>query len=313
MTRILSYNILVGGQTTKNRLATTRAPEIIQMIRAANPDVVGLAEASNEAVVQEIATALEMEYVMSASPRHPYDMQVAVLSRLPIIATETHWQPPVLVKHSLEVQIREANGQPLTIFMTHLSAAFNQGRGGGSVRKREVIELLKRMSTYTGQPHLIMGDFNEMAPGEPFQASNLLKYVLQRDEHYQNDPKAVAGHPYIDVVVPSLLRPFIPMMKIVPRSKALCQIFDAAASLYAPRYNIGRLIQAGYIDSFRALHPYDRGFSCPAEIPSGRIDYIFANPTLATRLEHCELLVKGVNEVFAAEASDHLAIYADFA
>src|SRR2546423_5369651 len=91
MTRILSYNIRVG--------ATRRVDPLTDMIKAARPDVVGLVEATNPQVVEELAHRLDMQYVVSAFPTHLQDWQVALLSRLPIIYTKTH----LLTKPALEV------------------------------------------------------------------------------------------------------------------------------------------------------------------------------------------------------------------
>ncbi|TME59276.1 MAG: endonuclease/exonuclease/phosphatase family protein, partial [Chloroflexi bacterium] len=73
MTRILSYNILVG--------ATRRVDPLTRMIQAAQPDVVGLVEATNPRVIEELARRLDMQHVMSANARHLQDWQVALLSR----------------------------------------------------------------------------------------------------------------------------------------------------------------------------------------------------------------------------------------
>ena len=79
MTRVLSYNILVGGTGRVNQLA--------QIIQSADPDVVGLVEATNPHVVEALAERLGMQYRMSGSPRHSVDWQVTLLSRLPIVRT----------------------------------------------------------------------------------------------------------------------------------------------------------------------------------------------------------------------------------
>ena len=57
MTRILSYNILVGG--------TRRVEQLTTVIRAADPDVVGLAEATDPKVVEELASRLGMQFRLS--------------------------------------------------------------------------------------------------------------------------------------------------------------------------------------------------------------------------------------------------------
>ena len=82
MTRILSYNILVGG--------TRRIDFIEQMIRTADPDVVGLVEAINPDVVKELARRLGMEYRTNASPDGSWKTSIALLSRLPIVRSAVH-------------------------------------------------------------------------------------------------------------------------------------------------------------------------------------------------------------------------------
>ena len=136
MTRILSYNILVG--------ATRRVDPLTRMIQAAQPDVVGLVEATNPRVIEELARRLDMQHVMSANARHLQDWQVALLSRLPIVYTKTHYPSDKLTKPVLEVGVEEPDGKQLTVFVTHLSAAFNEGWAGDAIRRREVspVELI---------------------------------------------------------------------------------------------------------------------------------------------------------------------------
>jgi exodeoxyribonuclease-3 len=81
---------------------------------------------------------------------------------------------------------------------------------------------------------------------------------------------------------------------------------DAAAG--APRRAIGALVEAGYLDCYRALHPHAPGYTYPAASPWLRLDYIFASPHLAPGLTACEVVI----EADAASASDHLPIWAEF-
>jgi len=303
MTRILSYNILVGGGRRLNQIA--------DMITAANPDVVGLVEATNPHVVEELARRLGMQHVMSAYPRHSQDWQVALLSRLPIVSKKTHFYPQVLSKPVLEVCLEKPDGQHFTVFVTHLSAAFSKGWAGDAIRRREVHALIGIMGKKRGTPHLVMGDFNSLAPGDPFQASALLKYIVKLDRRYQKNPSATIGHPHLDFVVPGPLRVFNPLLRLIPRSTLLCKLFDGAASLYAPRGCISLLQNAGYVDCFRKLHPGSKGFSCPSAAPAGRIDYIFASPELAESLSLCAIPTAG-NGTTGKDASDHLPVVADF-
>ncbi len=303
MTRILSYNILVGGTGRVNQLA--------QMIAAANPDVVGLVEATNPHVVEALAERFGMQYHLSGIAKHHMDVQLALLSRLPIVRTQVH-KLSVLAKPVLEVGIEEADGRELTVFVAHLSAAFSHGRAGDGIRRHEVREILSIMQTRWGTPHLLMGDFNALAPGDRLQGSMLLRYLVEMDRRRAERPKDSIGHPYLNFVVPQPLRFLNPLLRTIPRSKLLCALFDEAGTLYAPRGSIRMLRNAGYANSFRHMNPYDRGFTCPAAAPAGRIDYIFASPELAERLTTCRVITE-IDGVPAEDASDHMPVVADFA
>ncbi len=303
MTRILSYNILVGG--------TPRIDHITNIVRAANPDIIGLVEATNPRVVEELAQRLGMQHRMSGSATHTRDWQVAVLSRLPIAHVHTHVRPGMLTKPLLEVCVEEEDGRKLTVFVTHLAADFSQGRGGDGIRRKEVQEILRIMAVKQGTPHLLMGDFNALAPGDKLKASILLRYLVEMDRRHQQNPHANVGHPYLDFVVPAPLRFLNPLLRVIPHSRLLCALFDEAGSLYAPRGSIELLRKAGYIDCFRHLNPYAWGFTCPSSAPAGRIDFIFASPELAEHLAACKLVTEG-NGSRADEASDHLPVFAEF-
>jgi endonuclease/exonuclease/phosphatase family metal-dependent hydrolase len=303
MTRILSYNILVGG--------TGRVNQMTQIIQAANPDVVGLVEATNSHVVEALAERLGMQYCISDNPRHSHDWQVALLSRLPIVRMQVYTDPCIFAKPVLEVGVEEANGGELTVFVTHLSAAFSHGWAGDGIRRREVREILRIMQARQGTPHLLMGDFNELAPGDALKGSRLVGYLTEMDRLHAGKPKDSTGHPYLNFVVPAPLRIFNPLLRAIPRSKLLSTLFDEAGTLYAPRGSIRLLRNAGYVDSFRRMNRHEWGFTCPAAAPAGRIDYIFASPELAERLSTCRVITKA-DGLPVEEASDHLPVVADF-
>jgi endonuclease/exonuclease/phosphatase family metal-dependent hydrolase len=303
MTRILSYNIFVGG--------TRRVDHITNIIRAANPDLVGLVEATNPRVVEELAQRLGMQYRLSGSSTHMGNWQVALLSRLPMVHVHSHMRPGILTKPVLEVCLEEKDGRELTVFVTHLVAAFSHGRGGNGIRRKEMQEIRRIMSSKQGTPHLLMGDFNTLAPGDRLKASILLRYLVERDRRHQQNPNDSVGHPSLNFVVPAPLRFLNPLLRVIPRSKLLSALFDEAGSLYAPRGSIRLLCKAGYIDCFRSTNPYAWGFTCPASAPAGRIDFIFASPELAGRLSVCKVITEG-NGSRAEQASDHLPVVAEF-
>ncbi len=317
MTRIVSYNMLAGGYSLREEGAR-RTKQITAMIRSVQPDIVGLVEAMHPQmrqkplVVEEIADNLGMQLIKGGEPTRPQDYQLALLTRLPVVYSKIHASPGRLLRPLLEVCVEETDGQQLTVFVAHLSAAFNQGRGGGHIRMCEVQEILCFMAPLraAGKPHLIMGDFNSLAPGDAFTASSLLRYVVQMDK--KRPARALNdGNPYLDSVVPPRLRFLKPALRLIASSDFLCSLFDAVAYFYAPRGCIRLLQNAGYVDSYRHEHPADAGFTCPAAAPAGRIDYIFADPVQAQRLTACEVITAGEG-VVGREASDHLPLTAEF-
>ena len=93
MTRVVSYNILAGGYDMRNG-GQRRSTQIIKMLRAVDPDVVGVVEAlhpsmkESPTVLEEIATELGMQIVAGGACKRPTDYQLALLTRLPIVSTK---------------------------------------------------------------------------------------------------------------------------------------------------------------------------------------------------------------------------------
>lgn len=75
------------------------------------------------------------------------------------------------------------------------------------------------------------------------------------------------------------------------------------------RLALPRLLNAGYTDCFRHLHPHADGFTWYPGNPTTRYDYILADPTLAPKLRACRVVdtIEAVNV-----ASDHLPLVASF-
>ena len=78
---------------------------------------------------------------------------------------------------------------------------------------------------------------------------------------------------------------------------------------HIPRWALTSLLDAGYVDCFRKLHPEEEGFTLPSPHPQVRLDYIFAAPPLITALRGCRVITSP-EEV--ALASDHLPVLAEF-
>jgi len=67
------------------------------------------------------------------------------------------------------------------------------------------------------------------------------------------------------------------------------------------------MLDAAYIDGYRALHPGESGLTFPSVAPHVRLDYVFLPSAFAARLRSCSV----VNGTPALRASDHLPLLAD--
>jgi len=303
MTRVLSYNILVGG--------THRVERLKRLIKSQQPDIVGLIEAIDEQVIQDIADHLGMEYHLSGRARDKEGWQGAILSRLPVVSTKIHDSPIITKQPLLEVDVEEPDGQRLFVFLAHLTADFGRGWAASRRRRREIEELLHIMEARRGTRHLLMGDFNALAPGERLKGSSFLLYVTDPGLYDQLQADPSITRPDLDFVVPPALRVLKPLLEYIPKNKILAGLFDRLGAFYSPRGGVELLRKSGYVDCFRLLNPGEAGFTWPAPLPAGRVDFIFASPELARTLSASAVVTEG-DGVFASQTSDHLPILAEF-
>ena len=70
---------------------------------------------------------------------------------------------------------------------------------------------------------------------------------------------------------------------------------------------IQTVLDAGYVDSFRMLHPDDPGLTLPTSDPLLRLDYVFLPHAQAGRVTKCEV----VRNAIAVGASDHFPVLAE--
>lgn len=75
-----------------------------------------------------------------------------------------------------------------------------------------------------------------------------------------------------------------------------------------PRKVIPLLLEAGYVDCYRALHPFTPEDTSYTSHQALRVDYIFASSRLAERLSACDIIREGD----AQSASDHFPIWVGF-
>lgn len=300
---VLTYNILVGGGP---RLGAIEA-----VIRDSGADLVGLQEVTRPDLLAELAGRLGMYHAIAPSPS---GWHVGALSRWPML--ESHgYGGPQMVRGLLEVVVQPPDGERLRLFVTHLVAGFNQPWAGEPRRVREVEFVLSRMAAAraAGEPHVLVGDFNSLAPGERLEATGVLRHALAVDAERAANGHALIGLPSVDFVLPPIARPFRPLLVAAARGGALGWLCDVAAGAYVPRGVVRRVRAAGYTDCYAAQHadPHARTFTCPLPAPAGRIDYVFASPALASRLACCEVLTD-TPERPVSRGSDHRPVLARF-
>jgi len=113
-----------------------------------------------------------------------------------------------------------------------------------------------------------------------------------------------AGQPYLLTGDLNALRPGDPVGTLTTGVE-----LRGEARPGAPRRTIGLIVDAGYTDCYRVLHPEAPGYTYSSDAPWLRLDYIFASPRLATRLAACDVIGEGE----ARRASDHLPLWVEFA
>jgi exonuclease III len=76
------------------------------------------------------------------------------------------------------------------------------------------------------------------------------------------------------------------------------------------RETIQLMLDAGYGDGYRMLHPEVKGYTFPTWDPHVRLDYVFVPRSFANRLVACDVICEPKERIRAA--SDHCPLVADF-
>lgn len=311
--RIATYNILTGGYNLGAH-DSTRKEHLLRVIRAMRPDLVGIVESSHPLIAHkadvlcEIADTLQLQLIMNEAGDRAYSHQVAILTSLPVTTVHVHDRPGILHKPILEVGV-VVGKQQMHIFLVHLAAIFNRYWAGQRIRRREVQELLLATASCRERriPHIIMGDFNSIAPSDPFRASNLLHFLVEREQtKHKKD-----GLPYLAFVLPRPLRWLQPLLPLVSDWEPLMRILDPLATCFVPHESLRLLLDYHYTDCYRSIHLHECGFTYPAGREAGRIDFILACPELTPYLRQADVFRRD-DDMLIAGASDHLPLVAEF-
>jgi exodeoxyribonuclease-3 len=237
--KLLSYNIRFGGRGREQALAQT--------IVAAAPDLVVFQEAIDPHVIERLAGATNFPF-WAARRNH----SIGFLSRQEIDYHEWHY--PAGARHSF-LEIVPAGGKA-RIFGLHLSARFS--KWDERRRTREIRSLLDGIKRHQNGFHVLIGDFNTLAPGEALELDRL--------------PAWIRGLIWI-------------------------------SGRKLQRETIQMMLDAGYGDGYRTLHPDDKGYTFPTWDPHVRLDYAFVPRAFMNRLVKCEVMTEPQEPVRAA--SDH--------
>lgn len=152
--RLLTYNIFRGG--------VGRAAAIARIINANAPDVVLLQEATDPRTIDRIAAATGMGEWRAFARQ-----SLAFLSRRPVASAE--WIRPRISRHAFIEVVPD--GEAVRLFGIHLSAvhaAWTERR-----RVMELRALLRSVARHQHGFHVLAGDFNTLAPGEPLEIARL--------------------------------------------------------------------------------------------------------------------------------------------
>jgi len=145
--RLLSYNIRKGGKGRERELAA--------VITACSPDVVVLQEATDPAVVAEIAA-------LSGMAQHGAraGQSLGFLSRRKV--TQFGWHKPRISRHAfLELQLADSETRIFGVHLSAVHAAWTERR-----RTEELRALLKSIQRHQEGFHALTGDFNTLGPGD---------------------------------------------------------------------------------------------------------------------------------------------------
>lgn len=176
---VMTYNILNGGgagPTDPNgdwccgpprgccgAEGGNRLPRIVEVIRAADPDILGIQEAflwqmDDDAIARQVAQELGMQYFVGQSG-NPDGAHVALFTKFQIVKATNYpgsfetGDEPGSARAGMHAELLTPGGLTLHVFVVHL-------RPYGA----EVSFLLQEMSPYLDDYTLLLGDMNFLDP-----------------------------------------------------------------------------------------------------------------------------------------------------
>jgi len=276
--RIVSYNILDGGEG--------RADPLGEVIEAQRPDVVGLVEADDEAVVRRIARRLGMDWILAAGNAHA----LAILSRYPVIETINYapWQPE-LSRGLLVAQLQVGEAM-VQVAVTHLHPYAAEPDEDRRMGELEVILPL-------------LGGGRRTKRGHPEYSGERLSSAVESEGNILDVPFLFAG-------VQVLMGDFnsnSPVQRIDPEKckPSTRQAWEANGGRI-PRRVIQKVLEEGFVDALEMcdLRAAQTAGTFSTQFPGQRVDYIFLRG-----IDHAQIHSAWIEQDRLAKyASDHFPV-----
>jgi exodeoxyribonuclease III len=166
--RVMTYNILDGGESRKMH--------ILNVIKAANPDVVVLQEVFSEKFLQFLSQSLEMNHYFGTGNKQ---RKTALLSKLPARNFKSHHPFFPIWRNFVDAEIEFEPNKTARIIGVHPMA--NLGIVFEIWRFLEASYVIKHLQKSKSRFNLIAGDFNAIAPNEKVNTQNMpdwLKWII---------------------------------------------------------------------------------------------------------------------------------------
>jgi endonuclease/exonuclease/phosphatase family metal-dependent hydrolase len=325
--RVATYNILLGGE---------RRGELVRnVLRRIDADVVAVQEVREIDRIRDLAADLGMEMFLGEPSDPASPMHTAILTRLPVRAWRNRRHHGRMLRSHLHCDI-ETGGAELPVIgvhCLHLAARFGDRNKGEARRIREIGAVLTDIADEPALPHMLIGDFNALSPGDDILATSFFRRmndlrragllvagpngILAPQVPAENgtadgladrwrragvDPRLLGG-------IPALPRVVSPLTVGLPVSHAM----DRFLGRLIERWTVERLLKEGYVDCYREVHPRARGLTCATWQLSARVDYVFATADLAAHVLGADVVGgRTWPDPDAAVASDHYPVVAEF-
>jgi endonuclease/exonuclease/phosphatase family metal-dependent hydrolase len=247
----------------------SRHPALLEVFKQADADVIALQEANDEAFFNNLAQELDMYSLLGRGNQH---FHVGLLSRYPLTRAVVYAEQTPFRHAALVAHLATPYGS-LAACVVHLHPYYDAR--SEAKRVAEVQYILHQLDPYMQGLSVVAGDFNAIEPGVNL---NLAMWPQRLQELVKWQGGDIG------------------------------------------RDTIKTIAEAGYIDCYRSLHPHSSpsaaqafskeagGYTMPAFSPNTRLDYIFASPLLASKLQSCEVFAPPEAE----QASDHLPVLGIF-